>query len=344
MKKMVAQVGRYSLVVLACLMLLVSSCKTDNASSTKQNRVEKPNEPQVAVAEFDEVAAYNYVQKQVDFGPRVPNTPEHDSCAVWLTETLKKFADKVQVQEAQVTAFNGTILNSKNIIASFNPKNNNRLLFCAHWDTRPFADMEEDPELAAKPILGADDAGSGVGVLLEIANHLSKNKPNIGIDIIFFDTEDYGPPANYESHSNKNYWCLGSQYWAKNQHRPNYKPIHAVLLDIVGGKDAVFTQEGYSMQYAPNTVKKVWDTGNKLGYGKYFKYKRTSGIIDDHVSLIEVGIPCIDIIRYEAPPTNRFGAHWHTHDDNMDIISKETLDAVGTTVLNFIYLVDKGIL
>ena len=202
----------------------------------------------------------------------------------------------------------------------------------AHWDTRPFAD--QDIKDRGQAIDGANDGGSGVGVLLEVARQLQIKKPDIGVDIFFFDAEDYGQPADDMRRRMAGTWCLGSQYWANNPHIPNYNADFGILLDMVGARNAIFTREAWSMGFAPQIVNKVWGIANALGYGNHFNYQQTTHVgEDDHVYINKIaGIPSIDIIQYD-PTTGNFAPHWHTHEDNMAIIDKRTLQAVGETVL-----------
>ncbi|MCS6968285.1 MAG: M28 family peptidase [Cytophagales bacterium] len=292
-------------------------------------------------AKFNVDSAYEYIKKQVALGPRVPNTEPHRKAAEMFLAMLERFGWQVQAQDFEAVAYNKTILRSRNIIATYNPEAKRRILLAAHWDTRPYADMDPDTTRRREPILGANDGGSGVGVLLEVARAIGMQQydslkiNHIGIDIILFDSEDYGPPEDEQQNAFKpDAWCLGSQYWAKNKHRENYAAYYGILLDMVGAHNARFLLEGHSMEYAPSVVKKVWDTANQLGFGKYFVYQTTSSLIDDHLYINQLaGIPTINIIQYE----NSFGDFWHTHRDNMDIISKETLYAVGTTLLQVLY-------
>ena len=287
---------------------------------------------------FNPDTAYFFVERQVAFGPRVPNTNAHAQCAWFLLQSLGRFTSHVHLQEAKVRAYDGTTLNMKNIIGSFNPEDKNRILLFAHWDSRPFADHDPDPANQYTPILGANDGASGIGVLLEIARQLSLHPVNYGIDIIFFDAEDYGEHQNLQSRSG-DFWALGSQYWARNPHKPNYNARLGILLDMVGASDAVFTMEGTSMYYAADVMNKVWDVAHQVGFGSYFSYKKTNGIVDDHTYINEIiRIPTIDIIHYGENTATGFFEHWHTVNDNMDTIDKSTLNAVGQTVLTFIYL------
>ena len=292
----------------------------------------------VDVPSFNSDSAYNYIAKQVAFGKRVPNSKAHLACGEYLIHRLNLFCDTVIVQEASLTAFDGTILNAKNIIGSFKPNRAKRVMLCAHWDTRPFADQAETDKNV--PIEGANDGGSGVGVLLEIARQFSMKKPDVGVDIILFDAEDYGQPDDSELPRMPNSYCLGSQYWSKNIHKPNYYAKYGILLDMVGGKEAVFTQEQVSRDFAPKVLRKVWNTASSLGYGEFFSFQKTKPIIDDHLYINNFApgrVPTIDIIEYDAKTENNFYKHWHTHDDKLEHIDKNTLKAVGQTVMHVVY-------
>jgi hypothetical protein len=297
----------------------------------------------VTVPSFNSDSAYIFIQKQVNFGPRVPNTDPHKLCASYLVNKMKIYKAEVIVQEFVEQAYNGQMLNLKNIIASYNTDAKKRVLLAAHWDSRPFGD--KDTERRYEPIDGANDGASGVGVLMEIARTMSKNElPNIGVDIIFFDGEDYGEHEDVENPPMKNgrvkiWWCLGSQYWAFNPHKPDYSAYYGILLDMVGGHNALFYKEGGSMQFAPKVVQKVWTTARSLGYSNYFINTNSSGIIDDHIFVSrDAKIPMIDIVEYDQSSSSfYFGDYHHTHDDNMSVINKQTLQAVGETVLYTIY-------
>ena len=288
---------------------------------------------------FDADSAYAYIEKQVAFGPRVPNTEAHKACADYLATELERHGAEIYIQEAVLTAYNGDKLNARNIIGAFNSATTRRILLFAHWDTRPYADSDPNPANHTKPFDGADDGGSGVGVLLEIARQIGANAPEVGIDIIFFDAEDYGIPTFAEGYYQSDTWCLGSQFWAKNPHVRNYKAEFGILLDMVGSKGATFYKERTSIQYAGRYVENVWTTARKLGYGKYFIQANGGMITDDHLYINQIRrIPSIDIINYNPEDSNTgFGVYWHTVNDNMRIIDKETLKAVGQTVLEVIF-------
>ena len=287
---------------------------------------------------FNADSAYNYIETQVSFGPRVPNSAAHRACGTYLANQLKLFGAKVIEQEMSVTAYNGTVLQTKNVIGSYNPTAKKRVLLFAHWDTRPYADKDADEANHNRPIDGADDGGSGVGVLLELARQFGEKAPEVGVDIIFFDAEDYGIPDFYTGVQVKDTWCLGTQYWAENPHQSGYRASYGILLDMVGSKNAAFFKEQGSMRYAPNVVDKVWSKARALGYGKYFINALGGEFIDDHLYINEgCNIPCIDIINNDPDSETGLGYYWHTMDDTMKNIDNETLKAVGQTVLEVIY-------
>jgi len=296
-------------------------------------------EKQVDVPSFNADSAYLFIAKQVAFGPRVPNTSAHRNTGAYLEKMLKENGAEVTIQNFEATAYDGKILFLENIIGSFNPKAKKRILLAAHWDTRPFADQDTVDQ--RKPIDGANDGASGVGILLELARTIGQaaKKPEVGVDIIFFDGEDYGQPDFDKGKGNsENSWCLGSQYWSKNKHKENYSAYYGILLDMAGAKDARFAMEGASMRYAPSIVKKVWSTAQKNGFGDVFVFEQVPGIIDDHAYVNDLAkIPMIDIIEYNGKNDRYFGDYWHTHNDNMDVIGKGTLKAVGQTLLEVLY-------
>lgn len=328
------------LILLFCSAILLSCGQKGAGETVKPTSDIKKEGTQATTPSFNADSAYSYIGKQVAMGYRIPNTPTHKACGDYLVSELKRFGAQVFEQEAKLTAYNGTSLEARNIIGSFNPEHSKRILLCAHWDTRPYSDHDPNPSNHKKPLDGADDGASGVGVLLEIARQISAKAPNVGIDIIFFDAEDYGTPefAKEQYSASNDTWCLGSRFWGKNPHKPNYNAEFGILLDMVGAKNAVFYKEHISMHYAARYVEKVWNTARNLGYGKYFINANGGAVVDDHEAVIEgTGIPCLDIINFDPYTSKGFGEHWHTQKDNMDNIDKEVLKAVGQTVLEVIY-------
>ncbi len=325
-------------VIVSIILLSAMACTGVNSSVKDNGEDRKKEKKQVQVPSFSADSAYTYTGEQVAFGPRVPNSEAHQKCAQYLENQLKQFGADVIVQNAELRAFDNTLLHAKNIIGQYKPELNNRVLLFAHWDSRPFADQCEDKSKIKEPILGANDGASGVGVLLEIARHLQTADLAIGVDIIFFDAEDYGMPEFYEGDYVADSWCLGSQYWGKNPHKPNYYAKYGILLDMVGGTNAMFYRERYSMQFAPRVVKKIWQTAGDLGYSNNFVYQDGGMITDDHVYVNKYrNIPCVDIIQHDPSTDSNFASYWHTHHDNMDAVDKNTLKAVGQTLLQVLY-------
>jgi glutaminyl-peptide cyclotransferase len=328
--------------ILPLLSIFLFQCKEETPENLAPDKTDilKDTTPKIATPNFNEDSAYQFIFQQVAFGPRVPNTQAHKECGLWLESKLTSYNFEVLLQEAEVVAWNGDKLQMKNIIGQYDKDNPERILLCAHWDTRPYADKDSVNKF--KPIDGANDGGSGVGVLLEIARQISITSPGYGVDIIFFDAEDYGTiqDGGYESVQQMlDDWCLGSQYWARNPPIPNYKPKYGILLDMVGAPNATFPKEGFSMKYAAAKVTAIWNAAENLGYGNYFVKKLAGSITDDHTFINKIaGIPTLDIIDMNVQGQYwTFGAYHHTHGDNMDIIDKKTLKAVGQTVLYAVY-------
>ncbi len=317
-------------ILFVTLVGIVGACSNDPKPTEKKPNAEEQSSAYKQVSpNFNADSAYYFVQKQVDFGPRVNNTIAHRKCGDWMVAELKKYGATV-VEQKTIIPFQGKKLEARNIIGSINPKASKRILLCAHWDSRPYADKDDHD--TDKPILGANDGASGVGVLLEIARIIKSNPINIGIDIIFFDAEDLGLNDVEDS------WCLGSKYWSTHTHVPNYKAEFGILLDMVGAPNAKFAWERNSTDYARPVLEKVWSTAQQLGYGNYFIYYQSGPIEDDHFHVIKnTSIPTIDIIHYDATTTSSFPEHHHTHRDNMQAIDRNTLKAVGQTVLETVY-------
>ena len=331
------------------LALLLAGCggatknetaKEPAVGTVSHDDTAKTVEPVAIVPIFDADSAYSFVARQVAFGPRVPGTATHRKCGDYLVEKLRSYGADVVTQDVDLKAYNGDVLKARNIIAQFQPQKAERIMLCAHWDTRPWADSDPDKANHYKPLPGANDGGSGVGVLLEIARQLSMDPTKVGVDIIFFDAEDYGLHENdVEKYSgNRHSWALGSQYWAYFPHVAGYNPRYGILLDIVGAPGSVFHHEYYSTYFAPGVVRNVWEWAHKAGYSDYFVNEEGGAITDDHFYVNSTaGILCIDIINCDPESPNGFGPHHHTMKDDMDWIDAATLKAVGQTVLTVIY-------
>ena len=264
--------------------------------------------------EFNAARAYRDLVKQCAFGPRLPGTPAHERCADWLVAQLKPLAHSVTRQRFSTTV-NGTTLHLTNVIATFNPKGKGDVLLCAHWDTRPRAECDPDPAKRGQPILGANDGASGVAVLLEIARALKAHPPRQRVTLVLFDGEDYG--RDMEG------MFLGSRYFARQYAgRP---PDWAALLDMVGDRDLRLPQEAISLARAPQVVARIWAAAARAG-STAFVATRGESVLDDHVPLLERGLPCVDIIDFTYPP-------WHTTADTPDKCSAESLGQVGRALL-----------
>ena len=317
-----------------------------NADSKVQNIEETEEVAKVNPVgpSFNADSAYAFTKAQCDFGPRDMNSRGHDLCGEWIVSKFKEYGCKVTTQTATLAGYDGTKLRSRNIMASINPEATTRILLCAHWDSRPWADNDPDSANWRKPILAANDAASGVAVMLELARIIGKSKDEkafnkqLGIDFVCFDAEDWGTPQWADVADNADSWALGAQYWSKNLPQ-GYEARYGILLDMVGGVGAKFYREGMSMQYAPEIVKKVWRAAREVGFGSYFPKEDGGVITDDHVPVNQFAkIPTIDIIPYYADcQQSSFGPTWHTLADNMENIDKNTLKAVGQTLVQVIY-------
>ena len=316
-------------------LLLAAASITGCAGSQGKQTANGSTTPETApTAVFNADSAYAYVQRQCDFGPRVPNSEAHRECGDWMAAELRSRGANVTEQRMKLKAFDGTMLDARNIIAEFYPEKERRVLLLAHWDCRPWADNDPNPDNHRKPVDGANDGASGTGVLLEMARLLQSHEPSIGVDILLVDAEDWG-----ETDGDESSWALGTQHWLQYPHRKGYAmPEYGILLDMVGTENPCFAMEATSMYYAPDIMSKVWNTASALGYGHIFQGREAGAIIDDHLFINETrGIPTIDIIHYETSSGTGFFPHWHTRMDNMDNISAHTLKIVGDVVLAVVY-------
>jgi glutaminyl-peptide cyclotransferase len=319
-----------NLVFCTSLVFLLSSCNNNPPANPRfELKPQNRNVPQ-----FDGQRAFDYIQAQVDIGPRNPNSDGHRIARDYLLTTLRGYAgsNAVFAQDFTADGYDET-LQLTNVIAAFNLSSSDRILLAAHWDTRPRAEEDLWEDMQDNPILGADDGGSGVGVLLELARIFSENPPPIGVDIIFFDGEDYG-----HSHDIDRYF-LGARYWSANPPVPGYSPRYGILLDMVGGKGATFPKEGYSRRFAPELTENIWKLAKELGYESLFIQQNGGMVADDHLIVnLETDIQMINIIHYTSDGNSVvFPPYWHTHNDTMEIISTETLQAVGDVLVELIY-------
>lgn len=321
---------KYIFLSFLIVATLFSSCK----SNKQVEEVLNPVGPA-----FIADSAMAYCQAQCDFGPRTMNSKAHDLCEEWIINKFKGFGLEVETQKADLTGWDGTKLHSTNIIAHFNPQAERRILICAHWDSRPWADNDPDSTNWRKPVLAANDGASGVGVMLEVARLLQNDTTlAIGVDLVCFDAEDYGTPQWAEKNEDsEKTWALGAQYWAKNLPE-GYNPQFGILLDMVGGQGAKIYQEHFSLRYAASIVDKVWSAARHAGFSSVFANEVGGGVTDDHIPVNEAGIPTVDIIPfYPDCRQSSFGPTWHTINDDMEHLDINTLKAVGQTLIQVIY-------
>ena len=329
-KSIFSLVLAFVVVAMACSCM---SCKSSRKSATE------PDTVALVGPTFNADSAYAFCAKQCSFGPRLMNTEAHDKCGEWIMKQFVGYGMKVETQDAELKAWDGTMLRSRNIWARFRPELTTRILLCAHWDSRPWADNDPDSTNWRKPVMGANDGASGVAVMLELARVISSDSTlNIGVDFVCFDAEDYGVPQWSSAPDSQDSWALGAQYWAEHQPQ-GYEARYGVLLDMVGGEGARFYQESVSKQYASEIVNKVWRTASQIGYESYFPMQEGGMITDDHVPVNEkAGIACIDIIPfYPDCQQSSFGPTWHTINDTMEHIDRATLKAVGQTMVQILY-------
>lgn len=322
-------------VILLVAGLMTCGCKKPGSVNPVATNIEANSiTPSV---KFDGDTAFMYIKTQLDYGPRVPGSEGNALCRDFIVNTLAAHgASDIKIQHGEVTAFTDEVLPIANIMGSYNPEAKDRILLVAHYDTRPWGDSDDSEENRMKPIPGANDGGSGVAVLLEIARHLNIEKPEIGVDLLFVDAEDYGQASGFSSHDDS--WCLGTQYWVKNMpYASDSLPMYGILLDMVGGMDAQFHREYFSDRYASRIVDKIWSIANRSGFGEQFVNKTGGSVVDDHIFLSEAGIPTVDIIESKNSVTGTFPPTWHTASDDLRHIDKESLVAAGQTVLNTIY-------
>lgn len=294
--------------------------------------------------DFDADSALQYCAAQCAFGPRTMNTNAHERCAAWIIDRFESHGCVVTTQKADLKGWDGTMLHSTNIIASTDTAATRRIIICAHWDSRPWADNDPDSTNWRKPVMAANDGASGVAVMLEVARCIQavadSMRLNYGIDFVCFDAEDYGAPDWSGLTDTEDTWALGAQHfadiYAANPESVRYS--FGILLDMVGGQGAHFYHEGLSRHYAPHILELMWKAAQQAGYSSLFLNQDGGTVTDDHKPLNEAGIPTIDIIAYYPDcEQSGFGPTWHTVNDDMNHIDKNTLKAVGQSLIQFLY-------
>ena len=325
------QIRNLKYLLLACTLLLAG------CGLSAKRSVSESGQSSVSGLSFSGDSASAYVAGQVAFGPRVPGTDAHHDCVQYIGRTLERFGATVEIQTGEVMRYDGEWQHVANICAHLPAdsayQGEKTVLLCAHYDSRPWADQEEDYSHRMSPIPGANDGASGVGVLMEVARqwqNLSERKRPV--EIVLFDCEDMGTPQFYTGKQREHTWCLGAQLWARMlvESRES-KAVYAfgILLDMVGDPNASFPREYYSEQYAGKYVEKIWRTAEQLGYGHRFVSTRSYPITDDHYYVNTIAkIPCVDIIHYVPGSETGFAWWWHTHSDDMRNVNPGTLQEV----------------
>ncbi len=307
--------------LIALPLMFGAGCRMQEATGAGvSTTAAAPVAPPTTPAGFDAKRAFSDLQKQVDFGPRVPMTKGHDAALDWLVKELEKSAGENNVRrQAFSMPLSGKRVPMTNIIAQFNPTAKKQILLCAHWDTRPTADQEIDAEKKKQPIPGANDGASGVAVLLELARQFAAKPPPVGVQIVLFDGEDYGPGNDR--------MYLGAKYYARRPARP--LPAYAILIDMIGDKDLQLWREQASETNAREINDKVWNAAAALG-AKAFQPGVKYTITDDHLPLQEAGIKAIDLIDFDYAP-------WHTLDDTPAQCSPASLKTIGDVLAKVVY-------
>ncbi|MCC7494535.1 MAG: M28 family peptidase [Fimbriimonadaceae bacterium] len=291
--------------------------------------------PDPVVPAFNATRAFADLQTQVDFGPRAPGSAGHTACRNWLLAQLQARTGDVTQQDFSFTTPGDTTFQFANLVAVFNPAGaplSDALLLGAHWDTRPVADQDPDPAKRNQPILGANDGASGVAVLLELARHLQAAAPPRPVILVLFDFEDGGntPLTTGQPLSG---FSIGARHFAANIGR--FRPREVIVVDMVGDPSLSLPREQNSVTSHPTLVDHVWQTAQSLGFTA-FQNRLGLAITDDHIPLINIGVPAIDIIDFDYPGPNNH-SFWHTTHDTPDNCRPESLRAVGQTLLNVIY-------
>lgn len=321
-----------SSLLLCCILFLLAACNNKNQQPTSTTETDYTA---VVIPNFCADSAYKYTDDQLSFGPRIPGRKGHDECAHFLARKMGRWCDTVIMQSFSATLWNGQTARGQNIIASFDPQKEHRVLLAAHWDSRMWADQDPDSSQHHNPILGANDGASGVATLMEMARIMSSQRPDVGIDFIFFDLEDQGAPywsENYED----NTWCKGSQYWAQHPHRPYYRANYGILFDMIGTEQPRFTKEEVSRNYAPGVTNKLWKAAAAIGHSNVFVDANTPPILDDHLYVNQIiGIPMVDIVQNSVDRS--FFKHWHTLGDNLDAVNPQSLKIVADVTMKVIY-------
>lgn len=318
-RRSLSEPGLWAFFVVACLCMVVHNGARAALPSDGKTLPETARP-----GGFSGERALTYLRAQCAFGPRVPGTRAHEDCADYLKRELSKWADEVQEQRFLAAVGQANIALT-NLIAVIRPSKAGTqsppsppatwAMVCAHWDSRPTADQEADAASRAHPVPGANDGASGTAVVLELARALASARPPCAVLLVLFDGEDYGPGVDR--------MFLGSRHFAKEYHGP--RPAWGVLLDMVGGRNLEISREGYSRERAPSVVRRIWSVAGALK-ARAFVDRDGDRLMDDHLPLLDAGIPCINLVDMSYP-------YWHTVSDTPDKCSPASLQSVGDVLL-----------
>ncbi len=307
-----------ALIAVVVMPLAAAACDAgDSGGSIATVRVERPS--------FNADRAFQDLERQVAFGPRIPGSAGHAEQLEWLETQLRALADTVFLDPFEWVTSEGDELDLTNVIARFGPADGSRMLLLTHWDTRPKADQSSEADDRERPVPGANDGASGTAILLELARMFNEQPPPGGVELLFSDGEDYGPSTND--------MFLGAKHYVAGIGSEN-PPAFGILLDMVGDADPSFPVEAYSLEGAGQVVQRVWSIAADLGYRRFFPMDQTSRVVDEHIEFIDAGIPVADIIDFRYGPAHGF---WHTPRDVPENTSAQTLQMVGDVVAEVVY-------
>ncbi len=326
-------------ILFSCLLGVFMSSFAACGGRTPSNTHRVDTIPLTSCPDFLPDSAMRYIEEQCQFGPRITGSEESRLCGDYILAKFRQFGAQVEEQYGKVTLYDGTNLQARNIIASLNPQCSDRILLCAHWDSRPWADNDAEEKNHKTPVLGANDGASGVAVMLELCRIMQTQPPSVGIDFVCFDAEDMGTPQWEEDRSESDEtWCLGSQVWAGKAVEKGYQARYGVLLDMVGGRGSTFAREQISVRFAGPIVDMLWKLAAQIGFSHFFPRTEGGWLMDDHVNVNRIAqIPCIDIVPYFEDGPSSFGPTWHTIYDTPDNIDPNVLEAVGQTLTQLLY-------
>ncbi|MBQ6046057.1 MAG: M28 family peptidase [Bacteroidales bacterium] len=328
------KIGRGALV--ASLLLLTVAMVGCHKKKVKVEGPKGVDYAAVTTPVFSADSAYRYTEEQLAFGYRVPGSAAHRECGDYLVKKMREWCDTVIEQPFSATLWDGKTVKGRNIIGSIGKDEVQRVLLCAHWDSRAWADHDPDEGNHKKPIAGANDGAGGVATLMEMARVMSAQRPGIGVDFVFFDVEDQGKPEWSDGPYEDNTWCKGSQYWAKNPHVPFYNALFGILFDMVSCDNPRFTKEEVSRNFAKNIMDKLWNVAAVTGAQNIFVNQNTDAILDDHLYVNQIAkIPTIDVVQNSEGCS--FFPYWHTMGDNLKAVNRESMKTVANVTMKMIY-------